>query len=285
MAEATAESIEAPAVEEVSQPSAETPTEAAPETPPQAVVPPPQDDDAEPGGSGPNDVRARREYRTRKKLEQELQAEREQRIRQDERLKALEQQAQKPDVPQKKVYYSAEQVQAAVDSGQIGQAQAWAFLARQEAERVADEREEKFNQAQRAQAPIEKALPIVNEYMALLPWTSDNRSPEFRQYANEYATLVQDGFPDNLVTQKVVFEKLVGSIDKLRAKVASDKMTRQARINDVHTETPAGGPTPTQGNDWTKASKAQIEFWDKTGTSPADRAKEYAYLKARNGRK
>ncbi len=262
---------------------AETPAEVAPEVAPveatpeeTSVVPPPeQDDDKEPGGASPEDVRARKEYRTRKTVERELQSERIEKIRLEERLRVLEQQRQ-PE-PVKARVYTTDEVQAAIDGGQVTHAQAAAYFAKVEAERILDERDKRA----KAQQPFDLAAREVNEYMAVLPWTRDQTSNEFQQVASVYRSLVNDyGLPDNIVTQRLALEKVAGPYQKIKDRMASDKATREARTNDAHAEIPAGGPPPSKGNDISQAPAHMVAVWNKTGTSPANRAKEYAYWKA-----
>jgi len=247
---------------------------------PDEPVSAPAEPDGEPGGASPEDIRARKEYRTRKTVEKELQSERIERIRLEERLRLLEQQAPQPQAPAKPRVYTLEEVQGALDEGKITHTQASAYLARVEAERVHDEREARAAAQLKVQAPIERATNEVNEYMALLPWTNDRASEEFKEVANTYYSLVnQYGMPDNIVTQRIAIERVAGSLDRIKARMASDRDTRRARIDDAHSETPAGGPAPSSANNLSKAPAHMVAVWNKTGLSEEKRKQEFAIWK------
>ncbi len=263
--------------------SAEVVPETAPvEAPTEpSVVPPPVDDDLEPGGASPEDVRARKEYRTRKTVERELQSERIEKIRLEERLRVLEQQQTKPPPEVKPRIYTPDEVQAAIDAGQVSHAQASAYFAKVEAERILDEREAKREAQAKAQAPLQRAESELNEYMSLLPWTKDQQSPEFKAAADIYASLVHEyGLPENIVTQRLAVERYAGPLQKIKDRMASDKATRVSRTNDAHSEAPAGGPAPGKSSDVSQAPAHMQAVWNKTGMSPEARAKEFAYWKA-----
>ena len=86
-----------------------------------------EDENKEPGGSDPQAVRARKEYRARKAAEARLQAQSQELIRTQERARVLEEQAQRKAEPEKKIFTPVE-IQAAVDRGEINQAEATAYI-------------------------------------------------------------------------------------------------------------------------------------------------------------
>ena len=277
MAEAgsIAEETEAPVTEVVQ--TDETPeivTEAAPSVVETA------EDEGEPGGAGPEETRARKEYRARKRIEQQLESERIERVRLEERLKTLEEVGKKPAAQR---IYTPQEVQAAIDAGQVSTIEGMTYLARVEAQRALDAEREKAA----AQKPFERATSEVNEYMAHLPWTKDRSSPEFIKVAAEYQSLIQNyGFADDIRTQRIALEKVAGPLDKLKQRAQVAAATRTVRaVAASHSESPAGGSVPRKGDDIGNAPEHIKRVWDSTGLTPAQRAKEGDYYQKSQPRK
>ena len=259
-------------------PVVETPEAAdeAPETPAEAAAPldETQGDEGEPGGSSPQEIRARKEYRARRGVERQLESERLERVRLEERLRTLEEVSRaQPPAPAQKIF-TPQEVQAAIDAGQVSTAEGMAYLAKVEAKRVLDEE----RRAQTVLKPFERAGVEVNEYMAHLPWTKDSTSPEFQQVKAAYRSLVQDyGFADDIRTQRIALEKVAGPLEKLKQRQQVATQTRQARVASLHTETPAGGSAPRKSNDISNAPEHIKRVWDRTGLTEAQRQKEWSY--------
>ena len=261
-----------------------TQADEATETIPEAAAPVSEtaDDEGEPGGSGPEETRARKEYRARKRIEQQLESERLERVRLEERLKTLEEVSKKPaEQPQR--IYTPQEVQAAIDAGQVSQIEGMTYLARVEAQRALEAERSKAA----AQKPFERATSEVNEYMAHLPWTKDRSSPEFIRVAAEYQSLVQDyGFADDIRTQRIALEKVAGPLDKLKQRAQVAAATRQVRaVAASHSEFPAGGTVPRKGDDIGNAPEHIKRVWEQTGLTAAQRAKEWEYYQKSQPRK
>lgn len=240
------------------------------------------EDEGEPGGSGPEETRARKEYRARKRIEQQLESERIERVRLEERLKTLEEVSKAPAAQPQRIF-TPQEVQAAVDAGQVSAAEGMAYLARVEAQRALEAEREKAA----AQKPFERATTEVNEYMVHLPWTRDRSSPEFARVAAEYQSLVQNyGFADDIRTQRIALERVAGPLDKLKQRAQVASTTRQVRAATAsHSESPAGGSAPRKSDDISSAPDHIKRVWDQTGLTAAQRAKEWEYYRQSQPRK
>src|SRR3990167_9389598 len=81
-----------------------------------------EDDEREPCGDSPEAVRARKHYREAKRYKAELENERVERIRYEERLKTLEEERKRPTPTPEESYTPeqlAEQVERAIDEGKF----------------------------------------------------------------------------------------------------------------------------------------------------------------------
>ena len=271
--------VEAPVVEPVVEPN-----EAAPETPAELpLAAEAADDEGEPGGSSPQEIRARKEYRARRGVEKQLESERIERVRLEERLRTLEEvsRAQTP-APAAERVFTPQEVQAAIDAGQVSAAEGMTYLAKQEARRVIAEQQ----QAARAIEPFKRAGDLVSEYMAHLPWTQNQQSDEFKQVKAEYNRLVNEfGHANDIRTQLVALEKVAGPLDKLKARAQVATQTRQARQAQSFAETPAGGQPPRKSDSIENAPDHIKRVWDRTGLTPAQRAKEWGYYQKQQSAK
>ena len=122
------------------------------------------DDDREPGGTDPQAVRARKEYRQRKRYEHALVQEREARIAAEARATALADARRTPVQPERR--YTSAELQQAVDAGTITGIEAADYLARVNAEDVGarivnSERLRYDNETRRG-----GAVDIVQQYAA-----------------------------------------------------------------------------------------------------------------------
>lgn len=245
-----------------------------PETPIPDIAAEAADDEGEPGGSSPQEIRARKEYRARRGLEKQLESERIERVRVEERLRALEEYRPAAPAAPAEREYTAEEVQTAIDAGQFTVAQAAEYFAEVKAKRL----QAQAVQVAAAAEPFKRAVTEVNEYIAHLPWTKDQTSPEFKQVKAEYQSLVRDfGYADDIRTQLVAIKQVAGPLEKIKQRMQVATQTRQARAATAHSETPAGGNVPRKTDDIANAPESMKRVWDRTNTTPAQRAKEWAY--------
>ena len=243
------------------------------------------EDDREPGGSSPEETRARKEYRTRKKVEAELAAERQARIELEQRFRAVEEKVSvKPAAPEPKVFTMAE-IAHAVSTGAITPEQGAEYERTVYIPHQAKVLRESMEKDRRDRQPIERAQAEIGEYVQHLGWTKDKGSSEYTTYIAELGTLVHGyGMPDNAVTQRIALEKVAGPLDKIKAKAATARNTRTALQDSAHFEAPNGGLAPTNRLDISKAPAAMQRMWEATGTSPAARAVEFKHWQERQKR-
>jgi len=237
------------------------------------------DPDHEPGGSTPQDIRARKEYRLRKRLEGEVFELQQERTATNARLKTLEE-VTKPQ-PSKQRVYTTQELQAAVDAGTISVVEAADYLAEHRARQTADRvlkqervRDDESSRQARAQEQIDK-------YVEVAPWLKDKYDSRRKPLETEYVRLIDSNgiyrYPDNVVTEALLLEKTLGSLETFKAKIRLDKSS--GSNTQFHTESGAGGaaptPKPADGKaDMSKMPKHFIEYWDKSGTSQKEREKE-----------
>jgi hypothetical protein len=229
-------------------------------------------DGGEPGGAEGTDVRARKLYRTAKRIQEDLEREREEKIRLEERLKALEEQKQAPQSQQPLSdtdFYSA--VQAKVDSGEWTEAQARQAYGQFERKKIKQELEIE----QKARKPLEKAVEEIDQYKALLPWLNSRTSDKFLEVKAEYDRLTGVyGLPGNEVTEALAVRNIAGSLEKLRRQQAMASQTRNT--GTFHAETGAGNADNGEKKlDISKAPDNLKAFWEATGTPQKTREIEF----------
>lgn len=255
-------------------PAGEAPPETPPAIPPEGDQLSPSDDlqdEGKPGGDGPQAVRARREYQARKKAQQDLQAERLDKARLEERLKVLEEQSkQKTSEPEQKVY-TIPDLQAAVDAGTINQAEMTAYLVKQETKRIQEEERQKAEALQ----PIHTAINEIGEYRKFLPELNSRTSETFQKASAQYLELVGRGLPKNEITEALAVQMTFGSLEKLKKQRDVQDQTRNGFT--PHAEAPAGGPETPKALDISKAPADIVAIWNKTGVTPEQRKVEFKY--------
>lgn len=250
------------------------------DVPAPAPVAAPADDD-EPGGDSPEAIFARKQYREAKqardearRVRDELEREKETRIRYEEQLRA------KAEPEPKRVYTKAE-LDAAVLAGNIGQEDAEDYLfAQRYAKLRAIER-----QAEAATKPLERAQSEINEYLKLEPALRDGNS-EVRQKADdEVERLIEYGYPRNAATKRQAIENVVGRIDTIRTRKETERATRGGvRPAPVDTSAGGNGSGGTGRVDLSAAPDKLQRMWNATGTSQADREDEYRHYLQRQKR-
>ncbi len=253
---------------EITEPEVEVPV----------VEPATDEPEKEPGGASPEDVRARKEYRTRRRVETELMAEREARIRLEEQLSATRQQQER--VPEKPVY-TAEQVQAEMDSGALPVSLGARYLARIETEQAI--REDRQREA--ARRPLDNAIRQLKEYKAELDWLADPSHPNTRRAEAKYDELVARGHVANQITTVTALELVAGDLATIRRKNEMREATRAGARPAVPDA--SGGPAPVVGKvDATKAPASMQQYWNETKLPQKSREREYQiYLDLQRSRR
>ena len=218
----------------------------APEEEPPAQEPPsPETEETKTEARGPNGwipkVRFDEVNNERKALAEQVQREREERIRAEERAKLTQQQQAKPEKE-----YTRQELRQMVDTGRITQDAMDEYLDTQLQKRITREAEERA----REERTIGSIDSEIAAYTRHLPSLRVEGSEERRLAEAEYAKLTQRlGRPkthkEYLAMQLTAVEQAFGPIDRVRrSRTAEDDLTRSRRT--THAET-GGGPVPSNG--------------------------------------
>ena len=265
------EVVEPEVVDEVVEPDVIEP-EVAPE-----VV----EEEEPPGGTDGTAVYARKQHQEAKRLTRELAAEREHRVRLDERLKTLE--SQRNLQPKPRVYSVAE-VQIGIDKGLVTPAEAADYLAEARINKAEQDRQEREVQAR----PLAAAQQEVDEYLVAAPYLKDDNDPRTQKVVDVYNQLrYKFNLPDNLVTKAMAVRESLGPVGNLQKRRTSDTLTRDGA--NFHTVR-SGGGTLNEGvvNDAALLAKAPAHFkenWEKFHTPTKDRITEIKLHNKRHPKK
>lgn len=186
------------------------------------------DDKRGPNGWIPK-VRLDEVLRRQDKLQEELQAEREQRIRLEERVKA--------DDTKPKPYTRAELL-AAVENGQITQAQADEAWEAQITAKVTESVTRDWLQHETAKERAKRVSSEISRYKAVVPDVTDTASETRQKVAAEFQYLVSIGQPKTVETELAALRSVLGPVDRLEKR----DVTREKR--PTHQEGNGGGGRP-----------------------------------------
>lgn len=251
-------------------------------------------EEREPGGDSPEQIRARKEYRLRKKTEAALQVEREKVIALDARVNTLREVAEKvakPPVKEEQRLTSAE-AWGKVDSGEWTREAATEYIAdsRFLLHSAKQKEEEQQDRAVReVVATVEKAKKEAFEYVALVPSLKTQSHPRWGEIVTEVNRLLSEGgVGTRFQAEREALRKILGPIEQIRER---QKMETVRASGDSHTETRgaaggAGAP-PNKKDPFPDIPQFTKDLWDKTNTSQKDReieAKYYREEKARRAR-
>lgn len=261
--------------EQVVAPVAPAP-EPAPEAAP-VIEPVLEDPEKEPGGDDPQAIRARKEYRLRRRLESELSLLQQEKIAATARMQTLEE-FYKPKAAQPRVY-TTQELQTAIDAGTITVVEAADYLAEQRSKATADRVLKEERQRASDESRTATAQQRIDSYVEMLPWLRDKTDSRRRVLETAYGRLMRDyELKDNLTTESLFLEKQFGSLDSLKAKARLD--TDNRTHSDTHMESGRGGgdapvvPKPGQKPDLAKMPEKFHKFWNATQTPIAEREKE-----------
>ena len=276
------DSLTAPGVEDTPTPD----DEASPE--------PETDEDGEPGGADPQAVRARKEYRRRVKLQQDLQAEREQRISAEARAEALAEMRQAPAAPatpEKPAFqiFSDEQVSQAVEQGVITPVQASIYVAKRETH-LAHEAAEKTRreeatrtQLQTAALQVEqKASQELDAYKKLYPTLTTGEHPRWGEIQAAYTDLRNRGLSDTLTTQALAVRLVLGTVETTTKQEETVRMARERQASDFHSEGGGGSEAGGKGNGGdplAKVPQRYKDFWKSRGYTREEMIAEAKFIR------
>ena len=221
------------------------PVESAVEAPPAAPDADTLDDldpnAPEPGGADPQAVRARREYRARKRAETTAQSEREQRIALEARLQALEEARQERQVAQPVTSpvtrYTGAQLQEAVDAGRITTADMMEYLAETKATEMLASQRARDTQENQQRDHHKTAMAELDAYAKAYPQLTGEH-PQKAEIQQEYRRLTQDyGMPADIRTQLMAIRMVLGPVSRLEEQKVSRDAARAKATQDLHAET------------------------------------------------
>ena len=248
------------------------------------------DPDREPGGDSPQEIRARKEYRLRKRLEAQVFDLQQEQALQNARLKGFEEGVKQQPGKAPPVYTNA-QLQAAVDAGTISVVEAADYVAEQRAKQTADRvlKQERTRDDESYRQNL--AQKQIDAYVAVAPWLKDKYDDRRRPLESEYQRLIDPQgmyrYGDSLVTEALLLEKVLGPVEAFKAKARLDRSA--GSHTEFHTESGAGGaalaPRPTTGAvDMSKMPQHFVDYWDKSGTPQKEREKETKLYMERQAR-
>ena len=232
------------------------------------------EDAGEPGGAEPQAVRARKEYRARKKLEQDLHAERIRIARLEGELQGRQAPAKAdPKEPEAPKYAEAE-VLAAVTDGSITAAQGAQYLKGirdYELGRVKRELLEEVDKRGGTRQVQQAAEKELADYVGAIPALKDPYSREFASAKAEYDRLTQLGMQgDSLAKQAMAVRAAFGPLEGIKRKSAQPAYERDQRGGAR--ETNGSGARPADGGGGSDESQVrkmiaqtQIDYWRRHG--------------------
>jgi len=183
-------------------------------------------------------ARAKTAEQTADALKQELQKEREERIRFEERLKA--QDAAKTAVNQPE--YTWQQLEAFIDEGKITRAQAQDYREKLVEQRAIDAAEKRLEAKLKTTSSESTILTELERYKKAVPEVEQAGTPEFQKAQREYVYLTQRlGYPPTYQTQLVAARAALGDIDSVER---TAQTRRTSHVKEPYMETQSSGGRP-----------------------------------------
>lgn len=170
-------------------------------------------------------------------VKDDLQKEREARIRLEEQVKTL---SVKPE-PKK---YSLSELNKLVDDGKVTREQADQYWEQQVSKSIDEKVDAKVSAKEQERERTAKLKTKIDRYKSLAPDVLKQGSEDRQKVINAYKDLVDAGHPDDARTELAALMAVYGTADELEKRKSS--MTRELR--DKHQETGGGKPPsdPTQ---------------------------------------
>lgn len=194
----------------------------------------------EPGGADPQAIRARKEYRARKRAEVAAQSEREQRIALEARLQALEEAREERQVTTPAAVpatrYTGAQLQEAVDAGRITSADMMEYLAETKATQLLAVQRTRDMQDMQQRTHQQTAMAELDAYAKAYPQLSGEH-PQKAEIQQEYRRLIQDyGMPGDIRTQVMAIKMVLGPVSRLEEQRAGREAARTRAGQTFHAE-------------------------------------------------
>lgn len=196
---------------------------------------------------------------------------------------ALQQaQQQRPQSPQQPVVFTHQQLQVAVDRGEITPSLMADTLARQHAQAYATQSTLALAQAQKLDGKIRSALAEVNQYIEKVPSLRDNTSSEFARVRDEAYRLSDDmGLSvDDFRVQRAALRATLGSLDRIATASNVRQQSRDASLPHVESSVGHGGGSQTgKVTDPLKdVDPTYIKFWQGRGYTQQQMIDESKYI-------
>lgn len=247
------------------------------------------EEDEPPGGTDGTAVYARKEHAKVKKLNSELQTEREARIALEARVQTLQEVAtrrvEQPPVVETKRFTSTEAWQK-VDNGEWSREQASEYIAdsRYIENRNREKQEEKA--VREILGPVEDAKKQAFEYVELDPRLRDGTHPQWKDIvANVAFYRKEDPRRTQIQAERLALRQVLGPLNEFKER----QRVSQARASgDHHMETQSGGSTSgfKGGSDgkFKDIPDHVKDLWEKSGVSDKDREIEAKYFRENRDR-
>lgn len=251
----------------------EQPVDSSKVTPPLPNAPPPADTTSPPvvdDGDKPHPLepegerfkqvwaRAKAAEEREKRVEAELQREREERIRYEERLKAAE--ATTATTAKEKAY-NWQQLEDFIANGQMTRAQANEYRETVLKQEAAAEAERRVAAQLTATRRVERIQTDLDKYKALIPNVITPGTPERERVSQEYRYMVDVlGMPNTVATELAAARAAFGELSALERSKAAAASTRENREGTMDTTT-AGSPASTKEDPLKKLTPREHEHY------------------------
>lgn len=158
-------------------------------------------------------------------LQADLQREREERIRLEERSKVKEEQA-----TQKEMTWA--ELETGIAEGKWSRDQAQEYKDKMTEQRL----ERKFREKQAQESTVSNVLGEINQYKQLIPDITVPYSESRMKVEKAYAHLVRNGAPQNYATELAATMSVFGDIDTVKArKTVKQTITSKEPLMETHT--------------------------------------------------
>jgi hypothetical protein len=263
---------------------AETPEDVAPTELSEAL------EEGEPSGDHPGFVRGRKEYRIRKQTERELLAERESRIRAEQKaatLEATSRQAQNvpagevnPASSNKKV--TREQIHAAVNSGELDQLTAADLLSDLKIEEVMTRERNRVAVESSATKQLDSALSQIHQYVEVAPSLGTHQHPRFAEVSKEFSKLVGEGYVSSPKTELLALRTVFGPLERFKRQTVGVPERRGSNHSELNSGGIRAANAPSDNALRTAAGEAvpqrYVNHWRSRGYTVDEMKKEAEYL-------
>ncbi len=204
-------------------------------------------------------ARAKTAEQTADALKQELQKEREERIRYEERLKAQDTARQATNQPE----YTWQQLEGFIDEGKITRAQAQDYREKLVEQRAIEAAEKRLEAKLRTTSSESTILTELERYKKAMPEVEQPGTPEFQKAQREYVYLTQRlGYPPTYQTQLVAARAALGDIDSVEH-TAQTRRTSHVKEPYMETQSSGGRPAPKGKDPISTLSAPQKEHYEK----------------------